>query len=482
MSAQGTVARKERTLFGHPLGLTHLFTTEMAERFSYYGMLSFLILFLTKNLLLPGHHDSVIGYSAVKSALETVMGPLSVVRLGAIIFGLYTGLVYLTPVLGGFLADRVIGQRYAVVVGGVIMAAGEFMLTQDSLFFFGLLALIVGNGGFKPNISTQVGNLYKDGDSRIDRAYSIFYVGINIGATLAPLICGTLATEVGWHWGFFAAGVGVSLGVINYLFALRTLPPDRITRARRAGEKIERAALSADDRKAILALIVLILPVALFWTAYQQQSLGILLWASDYTNRVIAIPGLFRYEMPAPWSQFINPAFIFIFTPFVVAYWTRLSRNNREPTTVIKMAQGCAMQALSFIVMAGVAWLTGPHGQASWLWLVLFFTIFTMAELYVSPIGLALVARVAPASVLSLMMGLWFIAVFVGNIAGGFMGGYWDSMSKPAFFLMYAAIPAVATVIILLFDRPLRPILQKRMKAPLTPGPDMATEEAVAAE
>lgn len=481
MAVEG-VARKERTLFGHPLGLTHLFTTEMAERFSYYGMLSFLILFLTKNLLLPGHHDSVIGYSTVKSALESVMGPLSVVRLGSIIFGLYTGLVYLTPVLGGFLADRVIGQRYAVVVGGVIMAAGEFMLTRDSLFFFGLLALIVGNGGFKPNISTQVGNLYVEGDSRIDRAYSIFYVGINIGATLAPLICGTLASDVGWHWGFFAAGVGVSLGVINYLFALRTLPPDRITKARRSGGKVTRAKLMPDDRKAMLALVVLIVPVALFWTAYQQQSIAVNLWAADYTNRVIAIPGLFRFDMPAPWSQFINPAFIFIFTPFVVMYWARLSRSNREPTTVLKMATGCAIQALSFVIMAGVAWLTGPHGLASWLWLILFFAFFTIAELYVSPIGLALVARVAPAPVLSMMMGLWFIAVFVGNIAGGFMGGFWDSMSKPVFFLMIAAVPAVASVIILLFDRPLRPILQKRMNTPLTPGPDLATEEAVAAQ
>ncbi|MGH6887909.1 MAG: peptide MFS transporter [Rhizomicrobium sp.] len=482
MAAQSTASPRERTLFGHPLGLTHLFTTEMAERFSYYGMTSFLILYLTKDLLLAGHHDSVIGYSAIKSALETVLGPLSVVRMGSIIFGLYTGLVYLTPVFGGLLADRVLGQRYAVVAGGIVMAAGEFMLTQDSLFFFGLLALIVGNGGFKPNISTQVGNLYAAGDSRIDRAYSIFYVGINIGATLAPLICGTLATEVGWHWGFFAAGVGVSLGVINYLFALRTLPPDRITKARRTGEKLQRGTLTTEDRRALLALIVLIVPTALFWTAYQQQSITINLWAQDYTNRTLAIPGLFRFDMPAPWSQFINPAFIFAFTPFVVGYWAWQSRKNREPSTVLKMAIGCALQALSFLIMAGVALITGPHGQASWLWLILFFVIYTTAELYVSPIGLALVARVAPPTVLSMMMGLWFIAVFVGNIAAGYMGGFWDSMSKPAFFLMIAAVPAVASVIIFLFDRPLRPILEKRTNTPLTPGPDLATEEALPAE
>lgn len=482
MAAKSMAAPREKTLFGHPIGLTNLFTTEMAERFSYYGMLSFLILYLSKDLLLSGHHDDVIGYSAVKSALETVLGPLPVVRFAAILLGLYTGLVYLTPVIGGYLADRVIGQRYAVVVGGVIMAAGEFMLMRNSLFFFGLLALIVGNGGFKPNISTQVGNLYRPGDSRIDRAYSIFYVGINVGATLAPLICGTLASDVGWHWGFFAAGVGVSLGVVNYLFALRTLPPDRITRARRSGEKVERAKLTPENRKAIAALVVLVVPIALFWAAYQQQSIAINLWAADYTNRIIAIPGLFRFDMPAPWSQFVNPAFIFAFTPFVIAYWARQARKGGEPSTVLKMAIGCALQAISFLIMAGVAWLTGPHGHATWLWLILFFVVFTLAELYVSPIGLALVARVAPAQVLSMMMGFWFIAVFFGNIAGGFMGGFWDSMSKPAFFLMIAAIPAVASVIIFLFDRPLRPILEKRGNTPLTPGPDLATEEAVPAE
>lgn len=481
MATTGSAPR-ERTLFGHPIGLTNLFTTEMAERFSYYGMTSFLILYLTKDLLLAGHHDAVIGYSGVKSALEAVLGPMSVERFGSIIFGFYTGLVYLTPVLGGLLADRVIGQRYAVLAGGIIMAAGEFMLTQDSLFFFGLLALIIGNGGFKPNISTQVGNLYAAGDSRIDRAYSIFYVGINIGATLAPLICGTLAEKVGWHWGFFAAGVGVSLGVLNYLLALRTLPPDRLTKARRSGEKIEHAKLTIDDRTAMLALVVLCIPVALFWTAYQQQAITILLWTQDYTDRIIAIPGLFRFDMPSSWSQFINPAFIFIFTPFVVAYWARQARNGREPSTVLKMAIGCAMQALSFVIMAGVAFITGPHGTASWVWLLLFFVIYTLAELYVSPIGLALVARVAPAQVLSMMMGFWFISVFVGNFAAGYMGGFWDNMSKPAFFLTTAAVAAVASVIIFLFDRPLRPILQRRMSTPLTPGPDLATEQPAPAE
>jgi POT family proton-dependent oligopeptide transporter len=473
-------AKKERELLGHPIGLTYLFTTEMAERFSYYGMTAILVFYLTGQLLLSSHAEHVIGYRAIKDVFESVLGPLSVEKFASDITGLYTGLVYLTPLFGGMLADRVWGQRYSVAIGGALMAAGEFMLTQDSLFFFGLLFLIIGNGGFKPNISTQVGNLYQAGDSRIDRAYSIFYVGINIGATFSPFICGTLGEKVGWHWGFFAAGVGVSLGVLVYLFALRSLPADRITKARRAGQTIAPAKLTAQDWKAILSLATISLPVALFWAAYAQQYISIELWARDFTNRMF-LPGIFDFDIPATWSQSINPAMIFAFTPLVIVYWTRQARLGREPTTVAKMAVGCLLEALSFVLMAGVAWITGPHGHAHWLWLIVFFVPYTIAELFVSPIGLALVARVAPQQILSLMMGLWFVAVFFGNTIGGYVGSLWDDMSKPQFFLITAAIPGLASVFIWLFDRPLRPILERKsMKIEMQPGPDMATEERAA--
>lgn len=482
MATDDILAPKEKTLFGHPRGLTHLFTTEMAERFSYYGMTSFLILFLVKYLLIDGHPEHIIGYHTVKSILESLYGPLTPEAIGANITGLYTGFVYFTPAFGGFIADRFLGQRITVLFGGILMAAGEFMLTQDSLFFFGLLALIIGNGGFKPNISTQVGNLYKPGDSRIDRAYSIFYVGINVGAALGPFICGTLAQSVDWHWGFFAAGVGVSLAVIWYFFALRTLPPDRITKARQTHAAKVRTKLTADDWKAIGALVLLIIPSALFWMAYSQQYIGILLWAQDNTDRVISIPGLFRYDMPSSWSQVINPVMIFAFTPLLVMLWGRQARRNREPSTVLKMAMGCGLQAISFVIMAGVALIAGPHEQASWLWLIPFFAVFTLAELYVSPIGLALVSRVAPPQVLSLMMGLWFIAVFFGNTLGGRIGGLWSSMDKSEFFLITAAIGAVGCVFILLFFQLLKPTFERRMRIDMQPGPDLATEEPVPAE
>jgi POT family proton-dependent oligopeptide transporter len=200
-------------LFGHPRGLTFLFTTEMWERFSYYGMRSLLVLYMTKYLLLPAHSGDVHGLTTVKSALEAVFGPLDVQPLSSQIWGLYTGLVYLTPVFGGLLADRVLGQRRTVIIGAILMAIGHFMMAVEQLFLFALLALILGNGCFKPNISTQVGGLYPPGDPRRDRAYSIFYVGINVGAFLAPLVCGTLGEKAGWHYGFAAAGVGMCIGL-----------------------------------------------------------------------------------------------------------------------------------------------------------------------------------------------------------------------------------------------------------------------------
>jgi POT family proton-dependent oligopeptide transporter len=474
--SDASVEKKTPQLFGHPRGLTYLFSTEMAERFSYYGMAAILLYYMTEQVLRPGTVEYVLGYEGVKTAIQAVVGPLTPDKLAADLFGLYTGLVYLTPVFGGYMADRFWGQRYTVILGGVLMAVAEFVLTQTPLFFVGLLLLIIGNGFFKPNISTQVGNLYRPGDSRIDRAYSIFYVGINIGATLAPLICGTLGEEVGWHWGFFAAGVGISLGVLVYIFALRTLPPDRRTKARQEKQVIVQEKLTSQDWKAIFALIALIIPISLFWMAYQQQPITIALWARDYTNRTF-IPGLFDNTLPATWAQSINPIMIFAFTPIVVWLWGRQASRKREPSTVIKMAQGCAFQAISFVFMAGVAALTGTGGHAFWLWLVPFFTIYTFGELYVSPIGLALVARIAPKQVLSLMMGFWFIATFIGNSLAGYVGSYWDQMSKPEFFLMVAVIPAVAAIIIWIFEKPLRPILEARA----APGPAEVLEPPPAA-
>ena len=279
--------RDSADLFGHPRGLTFLFTTEMWERFSYYGMRSLLVLYMTKYLLLPDHAGNVAGLLTVKHTLEAVFGPLDVQPLSSQIWGLYTGLVYFTPIFGGLLADRVLGQRHTVVIGAVLMAIGHFMMAFEQLFVFALLALILGNGCFKPNISTQVGGLYAPGDHRRDRAYSIFYVGINLGAFLAPLICGTLGEKAGWHYGFAAAGVGMCLGLCIYLYALPMLPQDELHKS----AHIEPRPLNRDEWRAIGALLVLFVPNTLFWATYEQMGNTTILWIDSKVDRGIDLFG-----------------------------------------------------------------------------------------------------------------------------------------------------------------------------------------------
>ena len=466
VSADGT---GEPTLFGHPRGLTWLFTTEMAERFSYYGMRAILVLYLTDYLLLHPAIDHVLGYQTVRHVMEAVFNggkPLGIQPLSSLLYGNYTAFVYLTPFFGGIVADRWLGQRYSVIVGGIIMAAGEFVLMLPQLLFIGLLLLIVGNGFFKPNISTQVGNLYKPGDSRIDRAYSIFYVGVNVGATASPLICGTLGEKIGYQWGFFAAGVGMVLSLLVYLSTLRTLPADRIGKLKSGAEA--KKPLTGQDWKAVISLALLFVPIAFFWATYEQQGNTISLWAQDFTDRHL-IPGM-SWQIPVTWFQAFNPAMIVLFTPAIVWLWGRQAARGREPSTVTKMALGLFFLTASYLVMALAAYLA-PHGQSSWLWLLVFFAFITLGELYVSPIGLALVARVPPAQILSAMMGLWFITNFAGNQLQGYIGSFFSQMDKVHFFLLCAGIGAAAGVVTWLFNYPLRPILEVKPTPPALAEP-----------
>ena len=424
----------------------------MWERFSYYGMRSLLVLYMTKYLLLADHSGNVLGLLAVKHALETLFGPLDVQPLSSQIWGLYTGLVYFTPIFGGLLADRVLGQRHTVIIGALLMAIGHFMMAVENLFLFALLALILGNGCFKPNISTQVGGLYAPGDPRRDRAYSIFYVGINVGAFLAPLVCGTLGLEVGWHYGFAAAGVGMCIGLVIYLSALPYLPPDALHKARAA--QIEHRPLDRGEWRAVAALLVLFVPNTLFWATYEQIGNTIVLWADANTDRTIDLFG-FVTRIPTTWFLAFNPFMIFAFTPFIVALWARQAARGTEPSTITKMSLGCFGVTSANLLMA-LAALHAGGGQASWLWLLGYFVIITLGELYLSPVGLSLVTKVAPVRILSMMMGVWLATSFTGGFLAGFIGSYWSRMEKPEFFLMIAGIAALAGVIIFACRWPLR--------------------------
>jgi proton-dependent oligopeptide transporter, POT family len=457
-----TRALPAKDLFGHPRGLTFLFATEMWERFSYYGMRALLVLYMTHVVLLPGHADDVLGLAALKRTLESLSGPLGPQPLSSYIYGLYTGLVYLTPLLGGILADRLLGQHRTVLLGATLMAIGHFMMAFEPLFLIALTMLILGNGAFKPNISAQVGGLYGPGDARRDRAYSIFYVGINLGALLAPLVCGTLGEEWGWHYGFAAAGIGMTIALVVYLFALPVLPADELHRTKPV--TVEQKPIARKEWLGILALIALFVPTALFWATYEQQGNTIVLWADDHTNRYVDLL-FWRGEIPVTWFQAFNPFLIIAFTPFVVGLWARQARRGTEPSTVTKMALGCFGVALANLIMVGAAWVAAGD-EASWLWLLGYFVVITIGELYISPIGLSLVSKLAPAHMISMLMGVWLATSFAGNFVAGWLGSFWSSMDKIIFFLMIAGIATVAGAMILAFDRPLRGVIDREAAAP----------------
>ena len=433
-------------ILGHPRGLAYLFATEMWERFSYYGMRALLVLYMVKYLLDPQRMGNVAGLASFKGMLETIFGPLATQPLASQIYGFYTGLVYLTPIFGGLLADRVLGQRRTVIIGATLMAIGHFMMAFEHLFLFALGFLILGNGAFKPNISTQVGSLYPPGDRRRDRAFSIFYVGINLGAFLAPLVCGTLGEEVGWHYGFAAAGVGMTLGLVIYLFAAPNLPEDALVRRGPLQQPLDRSAWQS-----IIALLLLFAPVSLFWATYEQQGNTIALWADQFTDR-----RFLGGEIPVTWFQAFNPFMIFAFTPLIVAFWRW--QGHREHSTIAKLAIGCLLNALAYLVMVVAAWSAGG-GKADWLWLFAYFVVITVGEIYLSPTSLSLVTKVAPASLLSMMMGVWLSTSFIGGFLAGYLGTFWSSMGKGNFFLMLALLSSAAGVAIILLRRPLRAVL-----------------------
>jgi POT family proton-dependent oligopeptide transporter len=439
-------------LFGHPRALSFLFTTEMWERFSYYGMRSLLVLYMVNYLFAPERFDAVIGLAALKRMHEAASGPLDVQPFSSLLYGDYTMLVYFTPIFGGLLADQLLGHRRMVVIGASLMAIGHFMMAFEPLFLFALLFLILGNGAFKPNMSAQVGDLYPPGDPRRDRAYSIFYVGINLGAFLAPLVCGTLGEKAGWHYGFAAAGVGMLIGLAIYLCASPHLPVDRIA------SRADSPPLTRDDTRTLVALALLFVPTVFFWATYEQQGNTIALWADTHTDRTIGLLGL-SAEIPTTSFQAFNPFMIFAFTPLVVALWSWQAKRGREPSTLTKMALGCFGVTLANLIMAAAAWHAGG-AKASWLWLLGYFIVITVGELYISPIGLSLVSKVAPAKILSMMMGAWLMTSFGGNFLAGWLGSFWSAMDKTQFFLMIAAIAGVAGVTIAAFNRPLRRILQ----------------------
>jgi len=390
----------------HPKGLYILFLTETWAHFSYFGMQAMLFYYMTKSL----------DYSQSSASA---------------LYGGYVAFAYLTPLFGGMIADRWIGQKRAVIWGGIIMAIGHFALAFDSGFFPGLALVGLGNGLFLPSTTTQVAQLYAPDDPRIDRAYAIYYVGLNLGAFLAPLVCGTLGELYGWHYGFAAAGVGMLIGLATYLAGQRTLAPEP-ARGHRTGGAPES---TIGDTEVVKRLAVVALFVVLFRIAYEQSGITIAIWADNFTDRTISLAGD-AYTIPATWFQSINPLFIFLMAPLLARHWARQGRRDREPSTLRKMSIGCLFGAAAFLVMAFAGLRYEAGGLVSWGWLVGFFLLLTWGELYVFPIGLSLFSQRAPVAMASAMIGAWYLAKFAGGLLAGWLGVFWQDMAPATFFLV----------------------------------------------
>jgi POT family proton-dependent oligopeptide transporter len=409
----------------HPAGLYFLFFTEMWERFSYYGMRSLLVYYMIKQLHFTQEQSSRI-------------------------YGLYTGFVYFTPLFGGLLADRFLGQRRPVILGGVFMAIGHFLMAFENLFFPALVFLILGNGFFKPNISTQVGGLYPPGDHRRDRAFSIFYMGINLGAFFSPLVCGTLGEKIGFHWGFAAAGIGMVIGLLIYLWGQKHLAPDLIMQKKEA-KQIYSAPMTREDWLKIGAIFAVMTLSIVFWSVYEQQGNTMALWADANTDRMIL-----GWEMPASWFQSFNPLMIFFFVPMLNIFWIRQDRRGKEPSSIAKMGIGCILLATAFLILIPPALELAAHPKASLWWLTACTCVLTLGEVYLSPIGLSLVTKIAPARVVSMMMGVWFLSSFFGNFLSGYLGTFWGKMSKENFFLLMFTLSFAAGLAFFALLRPLK--------------------------
>jgi POT family proton-dependent oligopeptide transporter len=433
--------RKE--IFGHPIGLSYLFFTEMWERFSFYGMRALLVLYMTKYLLLdPQISSTVLGFTALSNLLTSLFGPLSVIGVSSQIYGLYTGFVYFTPFIGGWLADRHLGKTNAVYLGAIFMAIGHFMMAFESLFLLALFFLILGNGLFKPNLGAQVGTLYEPGDQRIDSAYTIYYMGVNLGAFFSPLVCGTLGQTWGWHWGFGAAGVGMLVGVVVYWLGTKHLPQ------RNQHVVAPTAQTSESDQGWVRPLIVigyLCFVNILFWGVYEQQGNTLQVWADEKTSW-----SLMGMNIPSSWFQSLNPFFIVMLAPLLNRLWAWQRSSKSEPSTVVKMAIGCVFMAVAYLIMIAVAGMAQDGQKLNLIWVTSVVFLFTIGELYLSPIGQAMVAKVAPVRMVSMFMGIWYLSSFFGNYLAGFIGSFYDRMGNQSYFGIMVGMSLLAVAMFLL--------------------------------
>jgi len=418
--------------FGQPRGLTILFLTNMWEQFSYFGMRALLVYYMTTTMLFGQEKASSI-------------------------YGFYTAFAYFTPIIGGTIADRWLGKRRAVIIGAAIMAAGHFMMAFPPAFYFALATIALGNGLFLPTLPSQINDLYKADDPRRPWAYNVYYVGVNLGAFLAPLICGFLGESYGWHWGFGAAGVGMLAGLVVYVWGQPYLPVER-----NEGEPALPASKQAHrGRDIVLLLLGIGLAVTIFRGAYEQIGNTFALWMRDDVDRVIG-----GVEIGAAMFFSLNPLLVMVMTPLLLASWKKQAEQGRELSPTQKMACGALIVAASYLLIAGAEAFSGG-GRAHWLWLLTYFVIFTLGELYILPNGLGVFARLAPPKLGATTVASWYLAIFSGSLLAGQVGRLWSHLGHIQFFVLLAAIASAAAILLYLLDRPTRRILVQAQQSGL---------------
>ncbi|MEO8803804.1 MAG: peptide MFS transporter [Rudaea sp.] len=440
---------RTRTFFGQPMALAYLSFTEAWERFSYYGMTAILVLYMTQALLLPGHVEQIVGFAAFRSTLESVFGPMSTLGLASQIMGLYTGLVYFTPVLGGWIADRWIGRRLAVMIGAVMMSAGHLAMAFDASFLLALFLLITGCGLLKGNISTQVGELYaeSDGEGRT-RAFTIFSMGINVGAVVGPLACGLLAQLYGWHAGFGLAGVLMLIGLFTYIAGFRYLPADRPQVAKTQ----TKSAMTASQWRIVGALAV-VSAITIFQSiAYYQNTNLALVWI----DRSVDLDFL-GFHVPVAWFNSIDPLASIVGVPLLLALWRYQGARGSEPDDLGKIGTGAWLAAIANLLLVA-ACLLGT--RTSVLVPIVYDTLLGIGFLYYWPPLLALVSRAAPTRVKATLMGAVFLTLFISNTIIGWLGSFYEHMTPAGFWAMHAAIAACGGVLAFALKRPLKRALQ----------------------
>jgi proton-dependent oligopeptide transporter, POT family len=454
-------AASDHAFLGHPRGLAYLAFTEAWERFSYYGMQTLLVLYMVRQLLLPGHIERIAGFTRFRAVIEHVYGgPLSTIALSSAIFGLYTGLVYLTPIGGGLLADRWLGRTRTIMLGGLLMAAGHFLMAFDVSFLVALLCLLTGVGCFKGNLASQIGALYAPGDLRRADAYQIYYLFISGAVIVAPLIAGTLGEVYGWHYGFGAAGIGMLISLAIYRFGRRWLP------AERAPERVRstsRTGLSRQQRQVVIVLLLLLPVLAVGTVGNQEIFNAYLLWVPGHVNMVF-----FGRTMPTTWLITVDAAVSIAGLIATMAFWRLWSRRFKEPSEIVKITLGFALSMSALLMLTGAALIAAHGQQASIGWVLAFEVLNSIGFANALPVGLALYARASPKPVAGTMIGAYFLHLFMANNLVGWLGGLLERLTGPQFWGLHAALVGSAAVLTLCAAR-----LFGHMLAP-TVSPDAA--------